>query len=219
MKTVKLFLTLLLVYFLFIASTSAQVKEVKLHKAFDAPHIMHTTNTWQLNQDKGENKAELTMDAVEYTAIGTSTHLSGIILQLKFETPINADGSAKSNQYYYAYIDEDEFPEFILVLNNFKDDIINRKKDKRYGSLTYITNDGIKIDYQYKPDYEKVFVTFLKSSTVVNAEFNNNEKFFSTWKDQIDIASKKLYLPENAEKLKKAKKGDSDAKDVKIDDI
>jgi len=105
------------------------------------------------------------------------------------------------------------------MLNSFKDDIISRKKDRRYGSLTYISNDGVKFDYQYKPDYEKIFITFSKGTSPVTAEFAGSEKFFIEWHDQFEIASKKLYLPENAEKLKKAKKGDGETKDVNIDDI
>jgi hypothetical protein len=98
------------------------------------------------------------------------------------------------------------------------DERLERSNCKRNWRVELYYQGGIKIGT----------ITILKDSRYISIsagqievrnESTSPDDFFATLKQQFDIASKELYLPENAEKLKKAKKGSGEAKDVNINDL
>lgn len=200
---------------------NAQGTSSKISQTLQKSKTLHTSDLWHVIETKGEDKSVLNLFAAEYSEFNIPSKLIGLQFELYIETTLPAESSSKLSNKFYSYIDENEYPEAILALNNLISDLNNRVKDEKDGEAFYITQDGIKIGYRLSPESEIAYIELNSLSSPKRAEFSNPLKFLQEINNVMDIVSKKLYLPENAEKLKNAKKQkqQEEVKDVIIDDI
>lgn len=181
---------------------------------------IHSSDIYSLSNLKGEDKAELGLFAIEYSEYNVPNKLIALQFELHIESNIPGETTAKASNFYYGYIDENEYPEVTVVITTIIDDLKSRLDKDKHGSISYITNDGICFGYIFTNEKELAFIELHENNIKVKAEFSNPLKFFEELHKQIDKATKKLYLPENVEKLKNVKKSkDEETKDVIIDDI
>jgi hypothetical protein len=191
----------------------------KIADALNKKQVNHTLNTWQLEELKSDNKFTVSIDAVEYSTLNSTEKLKGLKLSFKSENVENESNAAKTLRSFEAYIDFQDYAEILVVINQLKSELAKREKANQKGSNTYITKGGIKFGYDYTASKEAAFISLLYSNAEVMVEFSNIDKFLGQFKGFVEIASKDLYLPQNSDKLKKAKKSNLEAKDVIIDDI
>ena len=93
------------------------------------------------------------------------------------------------------------------------------ENDDLKATMSYITKGGVEFGFVNNDQKEVGFLAVILENAKISCEYYDIDDFLTELRDHIDIASKDLYLPENAEKLKKAKKGSQEVKDVIIDDI
>jgi len=213
-----------LLIFVFIMSFNSLLgqnnSQSKIRAALNKVKTLHSYDIYHLSEVKGEEKSELNLFAIEYSEYNVPNKLTSIQFELNLETNIPGETTTKASSNYYGYIDEDEYPEVTLAITNLMEDLNDRDEKNTYGSITYITKDRICFGYILTHEKEFAFVELVENNIKIRADFSNPLKFFQALSEQLDIATKKLYLPENAEKLKNAKKSkQGDAKDVIIDDI
>lgn len=190
----------------------------QISKALVNAQVIHQIDLWDIADESAENKMDVFFEAVQYSAKNNSEIKKGFKITF-ISTSGDEDGAAKSSSEFEAYIDESEYPGVIVAINQIINDINKRDANDKKGSMTYITNSGIKIGYLIGSNKEIAFISMLYSNAEIKAEFSSPDNFFEEFKEYIEIASKDLYLPENLEKLKKVKKSTQEAKDVIIDDI
>ncbi|MDA3894104.1 MAG: hypothetical protein PF517_20790 [Salinivirgaceae bacterium] len=191
----------------------------KILTELDKKQTTHSVESWELESTKGINKVNLVIEAVKYTSQDGSNEQKGIKMILIPEY-INTDNElALSSKELVSYIDNSEYPEIIVVLNTMLNDYRKKEDNNSHGSMTYITEGNIKIGFVQTEQKEIAYLSILYSKAEVICEFSDIDDFLSELKNYIDVASKELYLPENVEKLRKAKKSNHEAKDVIINDI
>ncbi|MBI9065689.1 MAG: hypothetical protein JEZ09_00275 [Salinivirgaceae bacterium] len=191
----------------------------KISKALNQSQITHTLNIWEIDEQKAEDKIELIVEAVQYKAANSTDILKGVKISLFSENTSGEEKTAKTSNEFEGYIDESEYSEVLVVVSQILADI-KRKTDKNSkGSMVFITKGGIKLGYIFNTKKEIAFLSLLYQNAEIRSEYSNAKKFFEEFKGYIEIASKDLYLPENKDKLKNAKKSNQEAKDVIIDDI
>ena len=195
------------------------VFESKIATELKKIQTIHTLESWQLTALKGINKMELLLEAVDYRAENSTTNLKGIKVKLIPESLTSISDVTKSMLLFEGFIDNSEYAEVMVVLNKMSADFKKRNPVKKRGSMDYTTKGGIKFGFIYTESKEVGLISILYSDVEISVEFSTIEKFLNDLRTYIDIASKDLYLPENAEKLKNAKKSNQEVKDVIIDDI
>lgn len=182
--------------------------------------VIHTYDIWKLVNIKGEDKTQVTINAISYNELHIPDGKLAIQFDLLIESSMVTDPTVQKEQNYFKYIDKKEYAEVKLAVSEIKKNYISRKKSEQFGSINYITQDGINIGFRYTDGQNIAYIEYLlKNGQTVIGEFSNPENFFNTLHEQLDSASKQLYLPENAAKLKNAKKSHQEVKDVIIDDI
>lgn len=179
----------------------------------------HSSDLYHLTEIKGIDKAELNLYAMEYSEYNIPN--KQICMQFELYTKNNSGcGSSKAKKITYAYVDEQEYPEVIVVITNLLSDLANKHKSEKQGSFSYTTNDGIKFGFLLTPQKACAFIEISENNTISRIEFSNPSKFYNELNKMFDIATKKLYLPANAQKLKNVKKQKGDnSKEIIIDDI
>lgn len=182
------------------------------------PLVMHTEKSWKLNKVNGTNKVDLIVEAVEYTSKGTPL-IKGIKVTLLPESSTAGDAIALSSKEFVSYIEKAEYSEVIVVLNQMLAEFKKMDDDDIKATVSYITKGGVEFGFVNTDQKEVGFLSIVLDNAIVSCEYYDIDDFLTDLRDNIDIASKDLYLPENAEKLKKAKKGNQEVKDVIIDDI
>lgn len=217
-------LTFILLALVIAVSSKAQnhsntVFESKIARELTSVQTIHNIESWQLIAIKGINKVELVLEAIEYSSATNSEILKGIEVKLIPESLASSSDVTKSMKLFEAFIDQAEYAEVMVVINKMSADFKKRSSIKKRGSQLYTTKGGIKFGYIYSDRKEVGLISILFNDSEIYAEFSNIDKFFIDLRTNIDIASKELYLPENAEKLKNAKKSNQEVKDVIIDDI
>jgi hypothetical protein len=191
----------------------------KLSTELNKPQISHSFDIWQLNDSKGDNKMSLVIEAVKYSAVNNPETLKGIKIQLLPENSITENTIAASQKQFEAFIDESEYSELMVVLKQMILEFKKKEKAQLYNGMTYSTKSGVKLGFIYTEKEKMAYISLQYSQAEIRCEFSHIEKFLTDFRSYIDIAAKDLYLPENTEKLKKAKKSSQEAKDVIIDDI
>lgn len=190
----------------------------KISEAIIKKQTTHVLDIWEINKVDAENNLELYIDAVKYSAVNSSESLKAVKFTLISESNSD-DNAAKTASEFEAYLDETEYPEVLVVVNQIIADIKSKETRNLMGSIIYTTKGGIKFGHIISSSKEIAFISLLYSNAEIRAEFSNAEKFYEDLKKHLEIASKDLYIPENLEKLKKVKKSNQEAKDVIIDDI
>lgn len=205
----------------FLLLTNNTNGQAKIREILEEAETIHILDLWQLEKFKGTEKEEFIMNVFEYKKPETGTMLSGIFLDLLIKTEIKVDNSStKNSNNYYAYIDETEFPKLMLTINRLYKEVKYRLKIKKYSSLSYKTKDNIRIGFTFTEQKKVAFFIFENEKTSVKCELPDPDKLFETFYKKMDIANKKLYLPENLRKMKEVKKNKSkNTKDANIDDI
>ncbi len=219
MNILKITLVLLIINLSWNFAEAQNTQSSKIRESLNMPHVLHSMNSWYLYQIRGSNKTELTLEAVEYSELNSQNKITGIQLELFLEPGYISESAPIINKHYFAYIDESEYPELTLALNKILSNYKARKKEEKHGSLVYTTIDGITFGYRYNRENNIAYVSFPSKNGEVKFEFPDPVKIFQVLHNKLDIATKKLYLPENIEKIKKAKKTKQEKKDVIIDDI
>lgn len=213
--------------FLILASFSTMLKsqsdfgkapETNISAELAKPLVMHTEKCWKLDKVNGTNRMDLVIEAVEYTAKG-ATPLKGVKFTLLPEGSTAGEAVAQSSKEFVSYIEKSEYSEVTVVLNQMLSEFKKMDNDDIKASMSYITKGGIEFGFINNDQKEVGFLSLVLSNAVISCEYYDIDDFLTDLRDHIDIASKDLYLPENAEKLKKAKKGNQEVKDVIIDDI
>ncbi len=190
-----------------------------ISKALELNQTIHSLSVWELARMSGENGIKLLIDAVEYKAINQTEVLKGLRMNITGKENAEADLITKSYTNVTSYVEDNEYALVIIAIDNMMKDMKDRKLQKKFGEMNYITKGGIKIGYIYNSSKTVAYISIIAGQIEVRNESTSPDDFFATLKQQFDIASKELYLPENAEKLKKAKKGSGEAKDVNINDL
>lgn len=191
----------------------------KISTALNRAQVTHKLNIWQLDEVKSDNKFVVYFDAIEYTSLNSQEVLKGIKITLKADNGDVDNNVAKSAKLFEAYIDQQDYADVLVVVNQLLTDLSKREKTESKGACSYITKGNVKLGFNYTQVNELAYISFLYSQAEIMAEFSNIEKFFTQFRSYIEIASKELYLPQNSEKLKNVKKSNQEAKDVIIDDI
>lgn len=209
-------ITLLILAFSIILITKAQNKSgsytiSKISTELNKKQITHSMESWQIIATEGDNKTELIIEAVRYSALNNTNSLKGIKITL---VP-NSDAIKKS----VCYIDENYYSEIMVVINQMLTEYKNKVLNKTHGSMVYTTLNGIKFGFNYSESIEVSYLSILHNESEISCEFSSIDNFLNNFLNYINIASKDLYLPENVEKSKKVKKSNQEAKDIIIDDI
>jgi len=191
----------------------------KILEELNKTQTIHIINSWQLESNKSDNKMDCTLEAIKYKALNKHIELKGIKVTFNTNAGIAEESAAKSSKQFIGYIDQDEYSETMVVLNQMLQEFQKRTASEKRGEMSYITKGGIKFGFIYTEENEIGYLSILYSNAEFCCEFSDIDKFLLNFRKQIDIAQKDLYLPQNAEKLKKAKKSNIKAKDVLIDDI
>jgi hypothetical protein len=190
-----------------------------ISKALESVQTIHTLSVWELARLSGENEFKLLIDAVEYKATNQTEVIKSLRFNIVGKESAESDLITKSYMNTTSYVEDNEYALVIVAIDNMMKDMKDRKSQKKFGEMNYITKGGIKIGYVYNSSKMVAYVSIIAGQIEVSNESASPDDFFETLKQQFDIASKELYLPENAEKLKKAKKGSGEAKDVNINDL
>ena len=180
--------------------------------------VIHKINLWEIDNITAVNKIELYLEAAEYTFVHNSKTKKGLKITLISESN-DTKTATKSSSEFEAFLDKSEFPDILLVINQISNDILTKEANDQLGSMSYISNSGIKIGYQRSMNKEVGFISLMYSKAEIKAEFTNPGKFFEQLKENLEIVSQELYLPENLERMKNVKKSSQDTKDVNINDI
>lgn len=191
----------------------------KISMELNKQQVSHSFDIWQLNDSKGENKMSLVVEAVKYSAVNNPETLKGVKIQLLPENTITENTIATSQKQFDAFIDDTEYSELMVVLKQMIIEFKKKEKAKQRNGMNYCTKSGVKLGFINTEKKEAAYISLQYSHAEIRCEFSNIEKFLTEFREYIDIAAKELYLPENAEKLKKAKKSSQETKDVIIDDI
>lgn len=221
MKYLKCVFVLNLVFFtLLLNETNAQKTSSEIRKELKQNEVMHVLNLWQLQELKGTQKERFTINAFEYKKSNDNKSLSGIQMNLFVETEIKLENVLKKEQKdYYSYIDETEFPKIMIAVNQMLKEVKSRLKAKKYGILQYKTIDNMTYGFIFTKHKKVAFLEFNNDADKCKFELPNPEKFFDIFYKNLDMANKKLYIPANLKKIKNAKKSNSKARDVNVDDI
>lgn len=190
-----------------------------LRKAIEAKKTLHSFNIWQLDKIRGEDKAFLTLNAIEYSELNVPEKTFAVQFDLNLEAGTVNDPANHFVKRHFMYIDKGEYAEVMVATKEIIKDYKARKETLKYGAIQYVTLDGIKLGFEYTVAKDIAYVEYNLNGGIFRGEFQYPDKIFQLIHDQLDIANRKLYLPENEEKLKKAKKSKQEAKDVIIDDI
>jgi hypothetical protein len=225
MKTYKIYLTIALltntIYYsaaqeTFIAKPAA----TDISKALEQVHIVHSLNMWPVKQIDTDNNFKIVMEAIEYKAMNQTQVLKGLRVILTNKQNGEADFLDKALTQVTTYIEDNEYAEVLVALDNIIKDLQLKQSKKVFGEMNYLTKGGVRIGYNLNPNKPLAYVAIKVGDIEISAESTSPDEFLQNIKDQFDIVNKELYLPENAEKLKKAKKsGTKDTKDVNIEDL
>ncbi len=191
----------------------------KISTELNNKKVTHSIDIWELDSKKGNNKMEIVIEAAKYSALNSTDILKGVKITIIPDNSISENEIAKSSKRFEAYIDEDEYSDILVVLNQMINNYKNKEKNKTKGNMVYTTAGGIRIGFNYTENKKVGYLSIMYSESEISCEFSDIKDFLSELRNNIDMASKDLYLPENTNKLKKVKKSDQKAKDVIIDDI
>jgi len=219
----KVFALLFLVFGLALTSNSQSQNAApfasKIATELNKNQTLHTLDSWLLDEVKGVNKMQLVLEAVKYNNSKSTVVLKGLKLELIPEAVVGESATKLSSKQLVAFIDDTEYSEVMVIINQMITDFTKAELSKKQGIMTYTTKSGVKFGFIFKDKKEVGFISILSSDAEIACEFANIEKFLTEFRNYIDICAKDLYLPENAEKLKKAKKSNQEAKDVNVEDI
>jgi len=191
----------------------------RISDALNQKQVSHILDIWQLGEFKSTNKFNVIMDAVQYRSLNKTESYKGLRVKFIAEANSNENNLSVSAKQFEAFFEDADYPEVLVAINQFITEFKKMKPAAKNGAMSFITKSGIKIGFNYTKNQEVAYISFLYSDAEIMAEFSGLEKFLIELKSVMDIAYKELYLPENAEKLKKVKKSTQEAKDVIIDDI
>ncbi len=191
----------------------------KIATELSKKQVASSIEIWPLESTSGTNHVEIQIEAIKYSALTGIDELKGISFRIIPNNTGSLNDFIKTSVQFEGILDQSEYPEVMVVLKQMVEDFRKKDNAKKYGSMSYITKSGLKFGYFYNDKKEYAYVSLLYSEAEITCEFSSIDKSLTDIRNQIDIASKDLYLPENAEKLKKAKKSNQEAKDVNIDDI
>lgn len=218
MNRISLFLVLILL--LNVNCVFSQISNAAdLSKAIEQKETLHSFNIWQLERIRGNDKAIVTLNAIEYYVLNTTIKTYAVQFDVNLESGSVNDPANRFVKRHYLYIQEGEYAKVMVALKEIVKDYRTKKDGEQFGSAQYVTIDGIKIGYEYTLYKDLAYIEYNLNGGTFRAEFQYPGKLLELLHDQLDIASQKLYLPEYEEKLKKAKKSKQEAKDVIIDDI
>jgi len=224
MKTTRTFLLLFTIVLGLVNEASTQTlygkaPSSKISDALNQKQVSHLLDLWQLGDFKSTNKFTVIMDAVQYRSLNKTELYKGLRVKFIAEATSNETNLSISAKQFEAFFEDADYPEVLVAINQFITEFKKMKLGANNGAMSYITKSGIKIGFNYTKNQEVAYISILFSDAEIMAEFSTIEKFLIELKSLLDIAYKELYLPENAEKLKKVKKSTQEAKDVIIDDI
>lgn len=209
-----------LITFFGVQGINAQIESgADLRKAIERTKTLHSFNIWQLKKVRGEDKAMLTLNAIEYSALNIPGQTFAVQFDLNLESGSVNDPTNHFTKRHYMYIDESEYTEVMVALKDIIKDYKARKKETKYGAIQYVTLDGIKLGFEYSIEKNVAYIEYNLNGKIFRGEFQYPDKIFELIHEQLNISGQKLYLPENEEKMKNAKKSKQDSKDVIIDDI
>jgi hypothetical protein len=198
----------------------ARPAPTSISKALDQIHVLHSINSWQIKQIDTENNYKIVIEAIEYLAVNPSTNLKGLKIVLLNKKTEEGDFFSRAMTQISTYIEDNEYAEILIALDNMIKGYQDKKAKKEYGEMSYLTKGGVRIGYSLNPIKPIAYLAIKTGEIEISAESNSPEGFLKDIKDQFDIANKELYLPENLLKLKNAKKSNTkDAKDVNIEDL
>lgn len=183
----------------------------KISAELNKKQITHSIDSWQIESIKGDNKVEFLIEAVTYSALNSTNSLNGIRITL-------LQYIDKANKYTI-YIDDIHYSEIMVVINQMLTDYKKKVLNNRHGSMAYTTLNGIKFGFNYTEQKDEAYLSILHNQSEITCEFSSIDTFLNQFLNNINIASKHLYLPENAEKIKNVKKSNQEVKDVIINDI
>ena len=209
-------ISLLIIAFNMLIATNAQNKienytVSKISTELNKKQITHSINSWQIASIEGDNKVELLIEAIKYSALNSTVNLKGLKISLLSEND--------ANKTAIIYIDDNNYSEIMVVVNQMLTDFKKKRTNGTHGSMVYTTLNGIKFGYNYTENTEVSYLSLENNQSETSCEFKEIDTFLNNFLNFINIASKDLYLPENAEKIKKVKKSNNELKDVIIDDI
>ncbi len=190
----------------------------KISEALKNKKTVHLLKSWQLYQTKSVQKSMVSIDAIVYTNMNSNEQLKGLKITIKSKHK-NGFGNPATNGIYEWYIDQQDYAELLVVINQFIASYKKSKWTRQYTTASYTTKNELQFGYQYTEDIKIGFLSFAIDTKRTRVEFPNIEKFLTQFKYCLEIASKELYLPQNIEKIKKVKKSKQEVKDVKTDDI
>jgi len=191
----------------------------KISTELNKKQVTHSLEVWQLESEKGDNSIKLILEAVKYSALNSSDELKGIRVILHPTGSTIENETSKSLKEFIAFIDQSEYSDVMVVIKQMITNFAKKEESDKRGSTSYTTQTGIKFGFDYTKNKEAAFISLVYSQAEISCEFSDIDEFLNNFRGFINIAAKDLYLPENAEKLKKAKKSNQEAKDIIIDDI
>lgn len=198
-------------------NTNNSGQTMVLNELVNKKNTIHQINSWPLVYEFGENSNILFAEAVEYKSNNPNLNLKGVRFTIKQNNTINNDFT---QQYCTTYIDYANYPQIQLVIKQFISAYQNYKNTKQYGSMLYITDIGITFGFHINKNNSISYIIIENNGIKARFNYINNiGHFYSMLDKQFEIASEFLYLPQNANKLKKVKKTYKPANDVNIDNI
>ena len=193
------------------AQDSTLFQTSKISTELNKKQITHSIDSWQIASIKGTNNTTLTIDAIKYKNLNNNIILEGV--RLSFNT---------KNNIFYIYVDQDDYSEIMVVINQMQTEYKSRKKEHKYGNMSYKTLTNIEFGFNYtiknSNGYISIKLPHNKNDIIYISK--DIDSFLNNFLSYINIASKKLYMPENIRKSIKVKnKKNINTNIINIDDI
>jgi hypothetical protein len=225
MRPYKIYLTITFLFNMiyFAAAQEAFIAKpasTNISKALEQIHTIHSVSMWPVKQIDTDNNFKIILEAIDYKAMDQTQILKGLRVVLLNKKGSEGDFLSKTFSQVTTYIEDNEYAEVLVAIDNIIKDLQAKQSKKVFGEMNYLTKGGVRIGYNLNPNKPVAYLAIKAGDLEISAESTSPDKFLQDLKDQFDIVNKELYLPENAEKLKKAKKsGTKDTKDVNIEDL
>lgn len=209
----------------FVVSLNAQEVVYKhtpstlIGKELQKNKVVHSIDLYHIEELKGVKKGKSLFEAVIYSPTNSTTIYKGMKVSIVNENKVHGYGSVKPFDQMEVYVDENEYPELLVAINQIFNQLYTKEAKKQLSSMHYSTADGLTIGYLVNEKKNVGFIGISQESAKIMCEYSNARDMLLDLKNILDILQKELYKPENLEKMKNAKKSKQKAKDVNIDDI